>query len=54
MPLSRLWRPLLEDAMLRETAFVRPDCREMLDGSLLFVQDFLTFRGWCKCPPAPG
>ena len=34
--------PALEDAMLRETAFVRPDCREMLDGSLLFVRDFLS------------
>lgn len=32
--------PRLEDAMLRETAFVRPDCREMVAAGLEFVQDF--------------
>ena len=32
--------PLLEDAMLRETAFVRPDCREMVAAGLEFVQCF--------------
>ena len=33
--------PQLEDAMLRETAFVRPDCREMVTAGLEFVQSFL-------------
>ena len=32
--------PLLEDAMLRETAFIRPDCREMVAAGLEFVQCF--------------
>ncbi len=34
--------PLLEEAMLLETGFVRADCWEMMSGSLCYVRDFLS------------